>query len=183
MEETMNIILEAAAFAKIAHEGQKRKYNGRDYIEHPARVAARTMIYSDDERLIAAAWMHDVVEDTSITIEEIRDQFGHTVANYVSELTNTSRAIRKPRAERKKIDRDRIVLISPNAKLVKCIDRIDNLREMDLSPIGFRRLYADESLRLADVLRSKYLHDELIDELIGLAKGYLHPTDEGCDDN
>jgi (p)ppGpp synthase/HD superfamily hydrolase len=60
----MNLIIKAADLANIAHEGQKRKYNGRPYIEHLMRVAGRVTLLSDStEEEIAAAWLHDVIED------------------------------------------------------------------------------------------------------------------------
>ena len=68
----MSIILKAAALAVRAHEGQKRKYTGFPYITHPARVAGRVGILPVvTEEMVAAAYLHDVLEDTTITKAEI----------------------------------------------------------------------------------------------------------------
>ena len=70
--EKLNPILRAAQFARQAHEGQRRKCNDRPYIEHPARVAARvTILPGATEAMVVAAWLHDVVEDTTVELDEI----------------------------------------------------------------------------------------------------------------
>ena len=79
--------------------------------------------------------------------------FGEKVASYVYELTNIPKEFRPDanRAERKRQDRERIATISREAKVVKLIDRIDNLREIDPNE-GFAQKYADESMLLVEVL-------------------------------
>jgi (p)ppGpp synthase/HD superfamily hydrolase len=72
----------AAIFANNAHKGQKRKYNGRPYIEHPMRVAfAVSLIPEAEPEVIAAAWLHDVVEDCGILHGEIGGSFGPVTFN------------------------------------------------------------------------------------------------------
>lgn len=90
----------AAAFARDAHTGQVDKA-GRPYIGHPARVAARVAQAMDSghplyEEAIAAAWLHDVVEDTAVRIREIDALFGRDVATLVDALTR--RATEEPAA-------------------------------------------------------------------------------------
>ena len=68
----MHIILKAAAFARRAHAGQRRKYNDRPYIVHPARVAGRVAAHPQaTETMVAAAFLHDVVEDTPHALDEV----------------------------------------------------------------------------------------------------------------
>ena len=167
------IILEAASFAKLKHSGQTRKYNGTPYIFHPCRVAGRLATHRDaTDEMVAAAYLHDVLEDTGTTVEELRSKFGTQVAELVDSLTNKSKETGLPRAERKRLDKERISEICYRAKLIKLMDRIDNLREIDLAnDAEFAKMYANESLSLLEVLRD--VDDELTIELETVIKGIL----------
>lgn len=162
----MNKILEAARFAVMAHAGQKRKYNNLPYVTHPARVAARVSILPNTtEEMICAAYLHDVIEDTQYTYEDLVQKFGDSIANYVLDLTNVSKD-RYPgqnRAFRKARDREHLKMISPEAKRIKLVDRIDNLREMSGADNGFLKLYLEESIELHKVLSD--VDEELGNEL------------------
>ena len=80
------LINKALDFAIKAHSGQKRK-SGEDYVIHPILVAVITSYFSDDEDVITAAILHDIVEDTDYTIYYIKDEFNKNVANLVEGLT------------------------------------------------------------------------------------------------
>lgn len=170
----MNLILKAAALAVRAHEGQKRKYNGRPYVTHPARVAGRVGLLPDvTEEMVAAAYLHDVLEDTTITREEIERETSPQVGFYVDWMTNKSKGIALPRAERKAMDRKRLAEAPPQVKLIKTLDRIDNLTEMAGAKDDFKKVYAQESLLLAEALGAGPLTDELMalaNELLGGTK-------------
>ena len=88
----------AAEFAKAAHEGidQRRKYTNEPYIVHPQLVAEIVSSVTDDEDMICAAWLHDVVEDTPVTLEEIRNELNLADTLTVPELE----AIRREFAKR-----------------------------------------------------------------------------------
>ena len=149
----MNLILKAASFARCAHADQRRKYNDRPYIQHPARVAGRVAAHPDaTEVMVAAAFLHDVVEDTPHTLDEIVAEFGPEVARLVAELTSPSKGMKAPRHERKQLDRDHLSTVSREAKVIKLLDRIDNLQEMAAAPSGFRKKYCEESRLLAEVI-------------------------------
>jgi (p)ppGpp synthase/HD superfamily hydrolase len=149
----MNVILKAAAFARQAHAGQKRKYNDRPFIFHPARVAGRVAVHPQaTETMVAAAFLHDVVEDTPCTLEEVSAEFGPEVVRLVDELTNPSKGSKAPRRERKQQDREHLAQVNLEAKIIKLLDRIDNLQEMTEAPSGFVRLYCEESRLLAEVI-------------------------------
>ncbi|MTJ93609.1 MAG: HD domain-containing protein, partial [Desulfovibrio sp.] len=77
------LIARAAAFAAEAHAavGQVRKYTGEPYVEHPRAVARLVADAGGDDAMVAAAWLHDVVEDTRVSLDEIRGQFGDAVAD------------------------------------------------------------------------------------------------------
>jgi (p)ppGpp synthase/HD superfamily hydrolase len=148
-----NLIFQAAQYAARAHNGQRRKYTGYPYILHPMRVAGMaSLIYDVTEPVVAAAWLHDVIEDCDISFEQLDQAFGAHIANLVDALTNPSKLRPDlPRAERKRIDRDFIASGSYWARVLKCLDRLDNLRE--ISPCdGFTRLYCEETHLLLNAL-------------------------------
>lgn len=145
----MDLIIQAAQYAAQKHAGQKRKFNDRPYITHPIRVAGRVATHEmATKELVAAAFLHDVVEDCNIPLSEIENFFGQLVMWYVDELTN-DKDVKGNRAERKKANREKIKGISHEAKLVKLIDRIDNLYEIPETD-GFAIVYAKESILLLD---------------------------------
>lgn len=147
------MIFKALMFAKAAHTGQKRKYTNTEYILHPIRVASALMQYPEvTETMIVAALLHDVVEDTSFTLGQIRDLFGDGVATLVDELTNKSKNIDLPRNERKKMDRERLATCSKQAKVIKLLDRIDNINEMGGAEHDFKVKYSYESKLLAETI-------------------------------
>lgn len=154
--KTDKLVNDAACFAQNAHRGQFRKYDQKHvpYIIHPARVAAAVMEEIPDHTLemVAAAWLHDVVEDTPVTLGEIHKEFGQDVTKLVWELTNPSKGSNAPRGERKKMDRDHLETVSKEAKQIKLLDRIDNLLDMAGAPKDFEHMYKLESIALAVVL-------------------------------
>lgn len=111
--------------------------------------------------MVAAAFLHDVVEDTEVTINEVAGTFGVIVSELVEELTDPARYILGPkyrttyRAERKEITKKWLASCSRAAQIIKLIDRIDNLREMPLhSRSKYHTLYTKESLLLAEAIGS-----------------------------
>lgn len=152
-----NLEFRAFVFANDRHTrlGHVRKYTGNPYITHPFRVAMTAARYGLPPEAVAAAYLHDVVEDCEVGIDEIVAEFGTAVAALVAELTNTSKRIPGlNRAGRKAVDIARIATVSPTAKILKLFDRIDNLREINTrSDPDFAALYADETRMLLDVLR------------------------------
>ena len=144
----MKSLLRMIKFAQRGHEGQVRKYTGEPYIIHPLRVA----VLSGDP----VAVLHDLIEDTPVTADDLRREFGDEVAILVEELSNPSHDPehkRKPRAERKAIDLEHAKKMSPRAKLIKAADRIDNLSDLSEAEGDFLALYARESRDLLDVLK------------------------------
>src|SRR5271166_4137098 len=91
----MNILPEIAllaqGFAMCAHRNQRRKYEDAPYVVHCERVARIVTEYTDDAEVIAAAMMHDVLEDTDVTAEEMRRVFGDQITDLVLEVTDVSR--------------------------------------------------------------------------------------------
>ena len=88
----MELVSEAIAFAVKAHDGMRRKKSDAPYILHPMEAAVIVGTMTDDQNLIAAAALHDVVEDAGITIDEIEERFGKRVRELVASETEDKRA-------------------------------------------------------------------------------------------
>jgi (p)ppGpp synthase/HD superfamily hydrolase len=106
------------------------------------------------EAMAQAAFLHDTLEDTAFTLEGLRSGFGDVVADIVNELTNYFTKEKFPdqnRAQRKHAEFVRLGKVSQEAKIIKMLDRIDNLRDEGSDP-EFAKLYAKESAALAEVI-------------------------------
>lgn len=146
----------ALEFARKAHEGQQRKYTEEPYIEHPKRVAAIVETVPHTEEMICAAYLHDVVEDTPISHEEIQKSFGPKVAKLVHELSDEYMKEAYPdlnRKERKKRETARQAEMSTEAKTIKLADVIDNTRDIIKNDRNFARRYIPEMEALVEALQ------------------------------
>ena len=152
----------ARLFAIAAHEavGQKRKYTNEPYWKHPERVYALLSTYHPGKyALLAAAWLHDVVEDTSVTIETINTEFGSNVSDLVSRLTDVSKPEDGNRAVRKKLDRDHIAAGCFWSHTLKLADMIDNAACIVKHDPKFAPLYMEEKREILKVIGgNKQLH-------------------------
>lgn len=147
---------EALQFATEAHGEQKRKYHNEAYIEHPKRVAQLVRTVAHTKEMLCAAYLHDVVEDTPVSLEEIREKFGDEVAKLVGELTDEF--VKKNyqhlnRRERKAREVDRQATMSREAKTIKLADVIDNTRDIIEHDRDFARRYVPEMIALTEVLK------------------------------
>lgn len=145
----------ARLFATAAHAatGQKRKYTGDDYIVHPAAVAEIVRSVPHTEDMLAAAWLHDVVEDTKVALSVIQQEFGDRVAALVRDLTDVSVPSDGNRAARKTLDRTHTAEASPKAKTIKLADLIDNTSSIVRHDPDFAKVYLVEKSQLLEVLR------------------------------
>jgi hypothetical protein len=150
-----NLVNRARKYATEAHQriNQRRKYNNEPYHVHLHAVAKLVESVSDDAEMIAAAWLHDTVEDTQATLDDIEAEFGITVAELVEELTDVSRPGDGNRAVRKAIDRRHLAQASSRAKTVKLADLIDNCKDIIRHDPGFAQVYLSEMDDLLDVLQ------------------------------
>lgn len=142
----------AKDFATKAHTGQVRKYTYEPYITHPAAVVEIVRSVEHTEAMICAAWLHDVVEDTPITIEEIYATFGGEIASLVENLTDVSKLTDGNRAIRKAIDRDHTAKASVAAKTIKLADIIDNTESIYKHDAKFAKVFGAEKRLLLEVL-------------------------------
>jgi (p)ppGpp synthase/HD superfamily hydrolase len=153
MTRSDDLVQRARRYAEQAHGaiGHRRKYSGRPYTEHLERVAARVAAVTGDDEAVAAAWLHDVVEDTPSTHAEIAHEFGPRVAALVRVLTDVEPAFGN-RATRKQADRERMAAAPPAAQTVKLADLIDNAEDIGANDPHFARVYLREMAALLDVL-------------------------------
>ena len=150
-----SIVTTARVAASAAHGAidQRRKYTNEPYINHPARVAGILTSIDAPEDVIAAAWLHDVVEDTPLTISWIFEQFGSSIGSIVTWVTDTSKPEDGNRAVRKGIDRDRLAKADALSQTLKVADLIDNTRDViKHDPDKFGRVYIPEKKALLEVL-------------------------------
>lgn len=149
------LIERAAAFAKNAHDavGHRRKYTGEPYWAHLEAVASSVAAVGGTPPMIAAAWLHDVVEDTPVTHNELVDEFALEVAALVCQLTDVSRPEDGNRAHRKALDRAHIAKASDDAKTIKLADLIDNAESILTHDQRFAEVYLDEMAALLRVLK------------------------------
>jgi len=145
----------AEIYATQAHEriNHRRKYSNQPYQEHLRAVAGLVADVTDDPEMVAAAWLHDTVEDTSATLGQIEQEFGVSVAGLVAELTDVSKPSDGNRAVRKKIDRDHLALASARAQTVKLADLIDKCTDITQHDTRFAKVYLAEMEALLEVLQ------------------------------
>ena len=159
-----SLVERAKAFATRFHEsvGHVRKYTGEAYTEHLQAVADMVESVSGSPEMIAAAWLHDVVEDTPATLDQVQKEFGVLVAELVRELTDVSRPEDGNREARKAIDRAHLAEASVKAKTIKVADLIDNSRSVLEHDQRFAKTYMREKQLLLEVLREadEFLHRE-----------------------
>lgn len=145
----------AYEFASMAHGSiqQLRKYTGEPYITHPLEVAAIVASVEHTEEMIIAALLHDVVEDTPVTLRQVEDEFGATVAEYVGWLTDVSKPSDGNRATRKGIDRNHTRQAPACVKTVKLGDLISNTSTIVLYDPAFAKTYLPEKALVLEVLK------------------------------
>jgi len=150
-----DLVKKARLFAIELHQriDQRRKYSKQPYDVHLKAVADIVSTVSDDQEMIAAAWLHDTVEDTPATIEDIGREFGPGVARLVEELTDVSRPGDGNRSVRKGIDLRHSAQASIRGKTIKLADIIDNSRDITRHDPTFARVFLKEARALMEVLQ------------------------------
>ena len=157
-EKELALLFRALAFAAHKHRDQRRKdAEASPYINHPialAEVLAGEGGVADVE-VLAAALLHDTIEDTATTADELRAEFGARIAAMVEEVTDDQSL---PKADRKRLQIEHAPKLSVEAKLVKLADKTCNLRDIVVRPpakwdLTRRREYFDWAKRVVDGLR------------------------------
>ena len=151
----MDIVRKAQVYAMAAHAavGQKRKYTGEPYIVHPAEVASIVAsVPGATPDMVAAAWLHDVVEDTGCTFTDVHMAFGIDIATLVGWLTDVSKPEDGNRAKRKAMDREHTAQAPAEAQTIKLADLISNSRSIMQHDPEFAKTYLEEKRLLLEVL-------------------------------
>ncbi|MHB9807962.1 HD domain-containing protein [Pantoea ananatis] len=153
MQDSLEELARRYATQAHAETGQRRKYTDEPYIVHPAAVVELVRSISDNPVMLAAAWLHDTVEDTATTLNDIQTHFGNEVAKLVEMLTNTAPQSAKNRAARKVADFRHTAQASPEAQTIKLADIIDNTRSIVRFDPHFARVYLIEKRLQIQLLR------------------------------
>jgi (p)ppGpp synthase/HD superfamily hydrolase len=117
----------ALRFARRVHLGQHRKQTGAQFVEHPIAVARLLSAAGFEDPLIAAAYLHDVVEKTDVELDEIRERFGPGVAELVDHLSEDPTV--PTYAGRKRALRQQVIDAGRDTTLIYAADRLANMRE------------------------------------------------------
>jgi len=169
-QDDLPLILKALEFAAFKHRDQRRKDQvASPYINHPIALASVLVREGGvtDPVVLAAAILHDTLEDTATTAEELRVQFGEKIAGIVAEVTDDKKLLK---AERKRLQVEHAGAISPEAKLVKLADKISNVRDVADHPpsrwdLTRRREYFEWAKAVVDRLRGAHPElEKLFDE-------------------
>lgn len=131
---TLPLFERASVFAAVAHRGVKRKGGRIPYLTHPVEAAAIVAEMTDDEELIAAAVLHDVVEDTEVTLLDLQNYFGERIAHYVSGESEDKRKELPPESTWKLRKQETLSFLQGhadrNAKMLALADKLSNLRSI-----------------------------------------------------
>jgi guanosine-3',5'-bis(diphosphate) 3'-pyrophosphohydrolase len=128
-----NLLLKAAYFAAEKHRNQKRKgVNGEPYINHPLLVALTLSNNGvKDEEVLASALLHDTIEDTETTVDELENAFGIRVASMVLEVTDDKSL---PKLVRKEMQVEHASFLIEGAAMIKIADKISNIQDVTNRP-------------------------------------------------
>ncbi|MBS6397240.1 MAG: bifunctional (p)ppGpp synthetase/guanosine-3',5'-bis(diphosphate) 3'-pyrophosphohydrolase [Clostridiales bacterium] len=143
-KDSLPLFERAVVFAAAAHCGATRKGSRIPYLSHPVEAAAIVAELTDDQELVAAAVLHDVIEDTDVTIDEIREAFGERIACYVSGESEDKRRELPPESTWVLRKQETIRFLTEqadrNAKMLALADKLSNLRSIsrDVEVLGDR---------------------------------------------
>ena len=136
-QQDQSIIIKAFEFAKEAHKGQKR-HSKEDYITHPLAVAKILVDLKQDEKVIAAALLHDTIEDCDVTDEDIEQSFDTEIAQLVKGVTNLGKIYFESKEEKQAENFRRMFIAMAKdirVLIIKLADRLHNMRTLDHLPL------------------------------------------------
>jgi GTP diphosphokinase / guanosine-3',5'-bis(diphosphate) 3'-diphosphatase len=171
------LLTRAFLFAASAHEGQQRR-SGEDFVHHPYGVALVLANLRLDEQTLAAALLHDVVEDTDTTLDEVRDEFGDEIAQLVDGVTKLTRVQFQSREQAEAENyRKMVVAMAEDVRviLIKLADRLHNMRAIEYLGKQKQIQKAKETLEVYAPLAHRLGIHQMKWELEDLAFQALHP--------
>jgi guanosine-3',5'-bis(diphosphate) 3'-pyrophosphohydrolase len=175
----LEVLSRAYRLSAQAHQGQKR-LSGDDFVSHSVAVATILAEQQMDTTTIAAALLHDVVEDSDVTLDDLRRDFGNEVADLVDGLTKISTLnFRSTAEEQAENYRKLLMSVARDARviIIKLADRLHNMRTLDPLPPDKRKRIALETRELYAPLAHRFGMAGVKAELEDLAFKYLEPDD------
>lgn len=171
------LIKKAYEFSDKAHHGQKRK-SGEPFVEHCLEVAFILAEQHMDSTTIAAGLVHDVVEDTDVSLEKLREEFGDEIADLVDGVTKIG-AVKYASREEQQVEYFRKMLLSMakdiRVILIKLADRLHNMRTLEHMPDEKQKLIAQETRDIYCPLAHRFGINKVKIELEDLSLKYLEP--------
>ncbi len=177
-EKEISDIRRAYAIASSAHNGQKR-LSGEPYIMHPLSVAAILASLGMDSASIIAAILHDTVEDTKLTNEEVKKEFGETIAELVEGVTKIGKVPLQTKEEQQAENiRKMLLAMSRDIRviIIKLADRLHNMRTLMFKPENRRREIALETIEIYAPIAHRLGIRAIKEELEDLSISYLDPV-------
>jgi guanosine-3',5'-bis(diphosphate) 3'-pyrophosphohydrolase len=138
---TSEVVRDAYELLVEKHAGQRQKVNGHPYVEHPILVASDVGQAGFEPELVAAALLHDIVEDSDVSVGDVRARFGDKVGDLVEAMTDEAVDV-EPYERRKDLHRERVLEAGPEAAAIFAADKLNNVRAL-------RSAYAEEGEEVA----------------------------------
>ncbi|MCR4298818.1 MAG: RelA/SpoT family protein, partial [Gallionella sp.] len=171
-------VREAIEFGRAAHQGQTRQ-SGDPYISHPIAVARILTTLHLDVQAIIAALLHDVVEDTDTTTEQVEKKFGEPVAELVDGLSKLDRVLFETREDAQAENFRKMLLAMAHdvrVILIKLADRLHNMRTLESMPYDKCERIARETMEIYAPIANRLGLNDIYRELQDLSFKYLHPN-------
>jgi len=178
-EKEIALLQKAIVFSGRAHKGQVRR-SGEPYLSHPLEVAAQLADMNLDPMTLAAGLLHDVLEDTEVTAEQLREGFGKDVAALVEGVTKISRVQEaSPELQRAETIQKIILAMTDDLRVIfiKLADRLHNLRTLKFLPESAQKRIAAETLEIYAPIANRLGMGRIKAELEDLAFRYVEPEE------
>ncbi len=176
-EEDRSVLLSAYRYAELMHDGQKRA-SGEPYFTHPCAVAEILIDLGMDTPSIAAAFLHDVIEDTDATADDIREKFGNEILTLVDGVTKLDK-IRYASHEEEDAENFRKIFVAMandvRVIIIKLADRLHNMRSLNYLSNERQQRIAKETLEIFTPLAGRLGISQIKCEIEDLCLKYLDP--------
>lgn len=172
-----HVVRQALDVAQWAHDGQTRRYTGEPFVLHPVAVAHVVSAYERDPLVLAAALLHDVVEDTEVTAQDLAARFPASVVRMVLSLTNPAGPEDGDRASQKAINHAHVAGADSRAQTIKYADVFLNVQSIARHDPDFARTYLREKAALIAQLDRG--HPRLRLEVAECIHGLRHALESG----